>query len=164
MQVPLINTLTHNDNINTFMKRLELWKGSLERNTFDMFPTFERCRPSNETEANKEGSIHHPFGCFAYLFKEVDVSKFELVISPFYAHVSSPPRPYRLGGPPSFLFKGYRRLRDHSPSSTAEVKNVWSFTSTPRYVFMEWCLNTGYVFIVLCLVRHMIGLRSVVLS
>jgi len=62
MQVPLINTLTHNDNINTFMKRLELWKGSLERNTFDMFPTFERCRPSNETEAKK--SFRQLLGCF----------------------------------------------------------------------------------------------------
>jgi hypothetical protein len=29
---------------------------------------------------------------------------------------------------------------DHSPSSSAEVKNAWSYTSTPRYVFMAWCL------------------------
>jgi hypothetical protein len=27
---------------------------------------------------------------------------------------------------------------DHSPSS-AEVKNVWSYTSTPQYTFMVWC-------------------------
>jgi hypothetical protein len=29
---------------------------------------------------------------------------------------------------------------DHSPPSSAEVKNVWSYTSTPQYVFMVWSL------------------------
>jgi hypothetical protein len=29
---------------------------------------------------------------------------------------------------------------DHSPPSSAEVKNAWSCTSTPQYVFMVWCL------------------------
>jgi hypothetical protein len=29
---------------------------------------------------------------------------------------------------------------DHSPSTRAEVKNAWSYTSTPQYVFMAWCL------------------------
>jgi hypothetical protein len=28
----------------------------------------------------------------------------------------------------------------HLPPSSAEVKNAWSYTSTPQYVFMEWCL------------------------
>jgi hypothetical protein len=28
------------------------------------------------------------------------------------------------------------RQTDHSPSSSAEIKNVWSYTSTPQYVFM----------------------------
>jgi hypothetical protein len=34
---------------------------------------------------------------------------------------------------------------DHSPSSSAEVKNAWSYTSTPPYTFMVWCLmkSTG---------------------
>jgi hypothetical protein len=32
---------------------------------------------------------------------------------------------------------------DHSPSSSAEVKNEWRYTSTPPYVFMAWCLSTG---------------------
>jgi hypothetical protein len=32
------------------------------------------------------------------------------------------------------------READHSPLSSAEVKNEWSYTSTPQYVFMEWCL------------------------
>jgi hypothetical protein len=32
------------------------------------------------------------------------------------------------------------READHSPPSNAEVKNAWSYTSTPQYVFMTWCL------------------------
>jgi hypothetical protein len=32
------------------------------------------------------------------------------------------------------------RETDHSPPSTAEVKNAWSYTSAPQYVFMAWCL------------------------
>jgi len=30
------------------------------------------------------------------------------------------------------------READHSPSSTAEVKNAWSYTSTSKYAFMAW--------------------------
>jgi hypothetical protein len=29
---------------------------------------------------------------------------------------------------------------DNSPLSNAEVKNSWSYNSTPPYVFMAWCL------------------------
>jgi hypothetical protein len=29
---------------------------------------------------------------------------------------------------------------DYSPPFSAEVKDVWSYTSTPQYVFMAWCL------------------------
>jgi hypothetical protein len=29
---------------------------------------------------------------------------------------------------------------DHSPPSSADVKNAWSYTSIPQYVFMAWCL------------------------
>jgi hypothetical protein len=32
------------------------------------------------------------------------------------------------------------READHSPLSSAEVKNAWSYTSTPQYVFRAWCL------------------------
>jgi hypothetical protein len=28
---------------------------------------------------------------------------------------------------------------DHSPQTSAEVKNAWSYTSTPQYAFMAWC-------------------------
>jgi hypothetical protein len=33
-----------------------------------------------------------------------------------------------------------RRETDHSPPSSAEVKNTWIFTSTPPYAFTAWCL------------------------
>jgi len=29
---------------------------------------------------------------------------------------------------------------DYSPPSNAKVKNAWSYTPTPQYVFMAWCL------------------------
>jgi len=29
---------------------------------------------------------------------------------------------------------------DYSPPFRVEVKNAWSFTSTPQYIFMGWCL------------------------
>jgi hypothetical protein len=32
------------------------------------------------------------------------------------------------------------RDAEHSHPSSVEVKNAWSRTSTPRYVFMAWCL------------------------
>jgi hypothetical protein len=32
------------------------------------------------------------------------------------------------------------READHSPPSSAEVENAWSYTSTPQYVFKAWCL------------------------
>jgi hypothetical protein len=32
------------------------------------------------------------------------------------------------------------READHSRPSSAEVKNAWSYTSTPQYVFMACCL------------------------
>jgi hypothetical protein len=31
------------------------------------------------------------------------------------------------------------READHLPPSGAEVKNEWSYTSTPQYAFMAWC-------------------------
>jgi hypothetical protein len=32
------------------------------------------------------------------------------------------------------------READHSSASSAEVKTAWSYTSTPQYAFMAWCL------------------------
>jgi hypothetical protein len=30
------------------------------------------------------------------------------------------------------------REAQHSPSASAEVKNAWSYSSTPQHVFMAW--------------------------
>jgi len=32
------------------------------------------------------------------------------------------------------------REDDHSPQSGFEDENAWSYTSTPQYVLMVWCL------------------------
>jgi len=29
---------------------------------------------------------------------------------------------------------------DHSPTYSAKVKNMWSYKSTPKFIFMAWCL------------------------
>jgi hypothetical protein len=39
----------------------------------------------------------------------------------------------------SLEVKRQGREADHSPPYSAEVKNVWSYNSTPQYVFMAWC-------------------------
>jgi hypothetical protein len=44
---------------------------------------------------------------------------------------------------PWALSLGIKQLRceaDHSPPSSAEVKNVWSYTSTPPIHLHVWCL------------------------
>jgi hypothetical protein len=40
----------------------------------------------------------------------------------------------------SLELKWPEREADHSPPSSAEVKNAWSYISIPQYVFMAWCL------------------------
>jgi hypothetical protein len=45
-------------------------------------------------------------------------------------------------GVPGALSLGVKQLgceADHLPSSSAKVKNEWSYTSTPPYAFMAWC-------------------------
>jgi len=44
---------------------------------------------------------------------------------------------------PGALSPGVKQLKheaEHLPISSAEVKNAWSYTSTPPYTFMTWCL------------------------
>jgi hypothetical protein len=40
----------------------------------------------------------------------------------------------------SLELKRLGREADHSLPCSAEVKNAWSYTSTPQYTFMVWCL------------------------
>jgi hypothetical protein len=64
---------------------------------------------------------------------------------------SCPRRPHRFWGPPNLLYNGYRRLfpwgvkrpgceADHSSPTSAEVKKMWIYISTPPYAFMAYCL------------------------
>jgi hypothetical protein len=47
-------------------------------------------------------------------------------------------------------FTGVKKLGhevNHSPPSRAKVKNEWSYTSTPLYIFMAWTKkNLTYIF------------------
>jgi len=42
----------------------------------------------------------------------------------------------------------------HSPLSSPKVRNMRSYTSTTKYIFMVWCLSTRYVFVSWYLVKH----------
>jgi hypothetical protein len=45
-------------------------------------------------------------------------------------------------GPVSMELKWPGLEDDHSPPFGADVKNAWSYTPTPPYVFMAWNLET----------------------
>jgi hypothetical protein len=60
--------------------------------------------------------------------------------------VPSPRRPDRLWDPPYLISNGYQELfhlgvkrpgrdADHSPRTSAVIKKMWIYTSTPPYVF-----------------------------
>jgi hypothetical protein len=55
-----------------------------------------------------------------------------------------PGRPYPSVPSPGVKRPG--READHSPPPTADVKNAWSYTSTPKHVCMAWYLITRNVF------------------
>jgi hypothetical protein len=56
------------------------------------------------------------------------------------------------------LSQGVKRLgrvSDHSSPSSVEVKNAWSYISTPPYAFMAWCLvSTGHFLMTRYLVKR----------
>jgi hypothetical protein len=39
----------------------------------------------------------------------------------------------------SLEVKRLGREADHSPPTSAEMKNAWRYVYTPHYVFLEWC-------------------------
>jgi hypothetical protein len=99
-----------------------------------------------------------------FILAELQGCEYEL-----WEFFSSPPCPDRLWDPLSLLSKGYqgffllgvkrpRREADHSPPSSTEVKNAWSYTSNPPYVFMAWCLVKAQGQLYLTLLIHGISL------
>jgi hypothetical protein len=54
-------------------------------------------------------------------------------LGPTYPHIQW------VSGAVSLGVKRPGREADHSPPSSAEVKNAWSYTSTPQHTFMAWC-------------------------
>jgi hypothetical protein len=44
-----------------------------------------------------------------------------------------------ISGALSLGVKRLGRKADHSPPSSAEVKDEWSYNSTTHYAFMAWC-------------------------
>jgi hypothetical protein len=52
----------------------------------------------------------------------------------------------------SMGIKRSMREADHSPQFSAEVKNAWSYTSTPQYAFTAWCSvkAQGQLYLYLC--------------
>jgi hypothetical protein len=85
---------------------------------------------------------------------------------------TSPNRPHRLWGPPNLLSKGYGgalspgvrrpgREVDHSPPTSAEIKKMWIYTSTPIHlhgIVLNY-LRTGTTLPLLSLTPHMKGIR-----
>jgi hypothetical protein len=61
---------------------------------------------------------------------------------------------------PGALFMAVKRPgreADHSPPSSAEVKNACSYISTPQYAFMAWCFvkhRDNFIFTLLSRIKH----------
>jgi hypothetical protein len=49
------------------------------------------------------------------------------------------PPTQQVPGALSLEVRRWGREADHSPPSSAEVKNACSYTSTPQHAFMAWC-------------------------
>jgi hypothetical protein len=75
-----------------------------------------------------------------YLAYQKDTSKGSIFVM-LHTGSGAHPSPYPMGI--WALSQGIKRPGrevDHSPPSSAEVKNAWSYTSIlPQYVFMPWC-------------------------
>jgi hypothetical protein len=80
---------------------------------------------------NDQGSrVRFPAGAGYFLFATAS----ETALGP-----TQPPIQW-VPGALSLHVKRPGREADYSPPSSAEVKNAWSYTSIPHYVFMSSCL------------------------
>jgi hypothetical protein len=69
------------------------------------------------------------------------------------------PSPFGMGGGFPLEVKWQGHEADQSPPSSAKVKNALSYTSTPQYVFMAWCLvnhrqNFFYLYMSMDFILH----------
>jgi hypothetical protein len=72
------------------------------------------------------------------------------------------PRIQWVPGALSLQVKRPGREADHSPPSSAEVKNALSYTSTSQYVFLAWCLvKHRENFIFLLYILHFINFYKI---
>jgi hypothetical protein len=72
-----------------------------------------------------------------------NVYHLEVTLSKTNTHLQFFGRGFRFKQLLLYCSLGVKRLErdaDHSPQSSAKVTNVWSYTYTPQYVFMTWCL------------------------
>jgi len=61
----------------------------------------------------------------------------------YHVHTGSETHPASCEMVTGGLFPGLKRQgreADHSRKCSAEVQNLWSYTSTPSYIFMAWYL------------------------
>jgi hypothetical protein len=77
---------------------------------------------------DRGSSFRFPAGAGKFLFTTVFRTALE----------STQPPIQWVRGALSLGVKWQGREADHSPPSSAEVKNAWSHTFTPQYVFMAW--------------------------
>jgi hypothetical protein len=88
-------------------------------------------RVEHRWECNfKTGYFDSRRGLGIFLFTTVSIRALEPTQPPIQ----------RVPGALSLEVKCPGREADHSPPSSAVVKNEWNYTSTPQYVFMAWCL------------------------
>jgi hypothetical protein len=74
---------------------------------------------------------------FVHYTLAVFVNRFHRIQNDCGAHPAS----YPMGSGGSFPgVKRAGREAEHSPPSSAEIKNAWIYTSIPQYAFMAWCL------------------------
>jgi hypothetical protein len=78
---------------------------------------------------DRDSRVQFPAGLGIFLFTTVS----RTALGPIQPPIQWVPGGLSLG------VKRPGREADHSPPSSAEVKNAWSYNSTPQYVFMAWC-------------------------
>jgi hypothetical protein len=109
---------------------------NMSSDTYFTVPTYSsKSRDSSVSIALGHGlddrgsRVRFPAGAGNFLF----TTAFRTALGPNQPPIQWVPGALSLG------IKWPGREADHSPPSSAEVKNSWTYTSTPQYAFMVWC-------------------------